>query len=73
MAGAAAAELGSPEYVRLVERGGRRRASARPKKEQQRLEQAIAQLPELKQKQAEAAQRAGHGSVDSRFGSGSRG
>ena len=28
---------------------------------QQRLEQAIAQLPELKQKQAEAAQRAGQG------------
>src|SRR5208282_1182854 len=35
--------------------------SQRHVEEQQRLEQAIAQLPELKQKQAEAAQRAGRG------------
>lgn len=38
------------------QRAPRRRAA---KEKQQRLEQAIAQLPELKQKQAEAAQKAG--------------
>jgi transposase len=40
------------------QRAARRRAA---KEKQQRLEQAIAQLPELKQKQAEAAQKAGSG------------
>ena len=40
---------------------------------QQRLEPAIAQLPELKQKQAEAAQRAGKGNCRIRSGPSSRG
>jgi transposase len=40
------------------QKAARRRAA---ESQQQRLEQAIAQLPELKQKQAEAAQRAGKG------------
>jgi transposase len=40
------------------QKGARRRAA---KQRQQRVEEAIAQLPELKQKQAEAAQRAGQG------------
>ncbi len=40
------------------QRAARRRAA---QEKQQRLEQAIAQLPELKRKQAEAAQRAGQG------------
>jgi transposase len=40
------------------QRAARRRAA---KEKQQRLEQAIAQLPELKQKQAEAARQAGSG------------
>jgi transposase len=40
------------------QKGARKRAA---ESRQQRLEQAIAQLPELKQKQAEAAQRAGRG------------
>jgi transposase len=40
------------------QRAARRRAA---KEKQQRLEQAIAQLPELKQKQEEAAQKAGSG------------
>jgi transposase len=40
------------------QRAARRRAA---KEKQQRLEQAIAQLPELKQKQAETAKRAGQG------------
>jgi transposase len=40
------------------QKAARRRAA---ESRQQRLEQAIAQLPELKQKQAEAAQRAGKG------------
>ncbi len=35
---------------------------------QQRLEQAIAQLPELKQKQAEEAQRAGKGKCGDQIG-----
>jgi hypothetical protein len=42
----------------LRQKGARKRAAA---SRQQRLEQAIAQLPELKKKQAEAAQRAGKG------------
>ncbi len=40
------------------QKAARKRAA---KERQQRLEQAIAQLPELKQKQAEAERRAGHG------------
>jgi transposase len=53
-------QVDSPEYVAL---GARKRAVRRrvAAEKQQRLEQAIAQLPELKQKQAEAAQRAGQG------------
>jgi transposase len=53
-------QVDSPEYVALSARkkAVRRRVAA---EKQQRLEQAIAQLPELKQKQAEAAQRAGQG------------
>ena len=42
----------------LRQRAARRRATA---EKQQRLQQAIAQLPELKQKQAEAARKAGSG------------
>jgi hypothetical protein len=50
----------SPEHARLSarQRAARRRAA---EEKQQRLEQAMAQLPELKQKQDEAARRAGHG------------
>lgn len=44
--------------VTLRQKGARERAAA---SRQQRLEQAIAQLPELKEKQAEAAKRAGKG------------
>ena len=44
--------------VTLRQKGARERAAA---SRQQRLEQAIAQLPELKKKLAEAAQRAGKG------------
>ena len=40
------------------QRAARRRAA---KEKQQRLEQAIAQLPELRRKQAEAAEKAGQG------------
>jgi len=40
------------------QKAARQRAA---KEKQQRLEQAIAQLPELKRKQAEAAEKAGHG------------
>jgi transposase len=54
------AQVDSPEHAALSARqlSARKRAAA---EKQQRLEQAIAQLPELKQKQAEAARRAGHG------------
>ncbi len=53
------------------QKAARKRAA---EERQQRLEQAIAQLPELKQsEQAEAAQRAGQGSVGRRFASGNRG
>ena len=54
------AQVDSPEHAALSERqrAARKRAAA---EKQQRLEAAIAQLPELKQKQAEAARRAGHG------------
>jgi transposase len=54
------AQVDSPAYAALTARqqGARKRAAAEKLK---RLEQAIAQLPELKQKQAEAARRAGQG------------
>jgi len=54
-------QLDNPEYSAALsakQRAMRQRAAA---EKQQRLEQAIAQLPELKQKQAEAAQKAGRG------------
>src|SRR5260370_1407405 len=53
-------QVDSPEHASRTagQRAARKRAAA---DQQQRLEQAIAQLPELKQKQAEAARRAGHG------------
>jgi transposase len=54
-------ELENPEKsagLSTRQRAARRRAA---QEKQQRLQQAIAQLPELKQKQAEAAQRAGAG------------
>ncbi len=49
---------GQSAAVTLRQKGARKRAA---ESRQQRLEQAIAQLPELKKKQAEAAQRAGKG------------
>jgi transposase len=53
-------QVDSPEYAALSARqhAARKRAAA---EKLERLEQAMAQLPELKHKQAEAAQRAGHG------------
>ena len=54
-------QLECPEYsagLSTKQRAARRRAA---EEKQQRLEQAIAQLPELKQKQAEAARKAGRG------------
>jgi transposase len=54
-------QLENPETSAALssrQRAARRRAA---KEKQQRLEQAIAQLPELKQKQAEAARQAGQG------------
>jgi len=53
-------QVDSPEHAALSarQRGARKRAAA---ERQRRLEEAIAQLPELKQKQAEAARRAGRG------------
>src|SRR5216684_4691681 len=54
-------QLENPESsagLSMKQRAARRRAA---KEKQQRLEQAIAQLPELKQKQAEAARKAGGG------------
>jgi transposase len=53
-------QVDSPEYARLTARqqAARRRGAI---EKQQRLEQAIEQLPELKRKQAEAEQRAGQG------------
>jgi transposase len=53
-------QVDSPEYAALSarQRAARKRAAA---EKQQRLEQAIAQLPELQQKQTEAARRAGDG------------
>ncbi len=54
------AQVDSPEHASLSaqQRAARKRAAA---EKLERLEQAIAQLPELKHKQAEAARRAGHG------------
>jgi transposase len=53
-------QVDSPAYAALTARqkAARRRAAA---EKQQRLQQAIAQLPELQQQQADAAQRAGQG------------
>ncbi len=53
-------QVDSPEHAALSarQRAARKRAAA---EKQQRLQEAIAQLPELKQRQAEAARRAGHG------------
>lgn len=53
-------QVDSPEYAALSaqQRAARKRAAA---EKQQRLQQAIAQLPELKQKQEEAEKRAGQG------------
>jgi transposase len=53
-------QLDLPEYAALSARRKAARKRAVEEK-QQRLEQAIAQLPELKQKQAEAERRAGQG------------
>lgn len=53
-------QVDSPEYARLTARqkAARQRAAM---ERQQRLEAAMAQLPELKQRQAEAEKRAGQG------------
>jgi transposase len=54
-------QVESPEYSAALSAkqvAARQRAA---EEKQKRLQQAIEQLPELKQKQAEAAQRAGHG------------
>jgi len=53
-------QVDSPAHAALSarQRAARKRAAA---EKQQRLQEAIAQLPELKQRQAEAARRAGHG------------
>ena len=60
------AQVDSPEHAALSarQRAARKRAAV---DKQQRLEQAIAQLPELKQKQAEAARRAGRGKCGERI------
>jgi uncharacterized protein (DUF342 family) len=53
-------QVDSPEHAALSarQRAARKRAVV---EKLERLEQAIAQLPELKRKQAEAARQAGHG------------
>jgi transposase len=53
-------QVDSPEHASLSarQRAARKRAAA---EKLERLQQAIAQLPQLKRKQAEAARRAGHG------------
>jgi transposase len=54
-------QLECPEFSAALsarQRAARQRAAT---EKQQRLQQAIAQLPELKQKQAQAAEKAGHG------------
>ena len=63
------AQVDSPAHAALSsrQRGARKRAAA---EKQQRLQQAIAQLPELQQKQAEAARRAGHGQSGERIRAG---
>ena len=53
-------QVDSPEYARLTARQKAARQRAAMEK-QQRLEAAMAQLPELKQRQAEAEKRAGQG------------
>ena len=53
-------QVDSPEYARLTARQKAARQRAAVEK-QHRLEQAIEQLPELKQKQSEAEKRAGDG------------
>jgi len=53
-------QVDTPEYARLTARQQAARQRAAIEK-QHRLEQAIEQLPELKQKQAEAEKRAGQG------------
>ncbi len=53
-------QVDSPAYARLTARQKAARARGVEEK-QQRLEEAMAQLPELKQRQAEAEQRAGQG------------
>jgi transposase len=53
-------QVDSPEYARLTARQHAARQRATVEK-QQRLEAAIAQLPELKRRQAEAEKRAGQG------------
>lgn len=53
-------QVDSPEYARLTARQKAARQRAAIEK-QQRLEAAMAQLPELKQRQAEAEKRAGRG------------
>src|SRR6266542_1076802 len=65
-------QVDSPEYARLTARQAAARKRAAIEK-QQRLEAAIAQLPELKRKQEEAERRAGRASMDRRSGSDSRG
>jgi transposase len=61
-------QLENPESSAALssrQRAARRRAA---KEKQQRLEQAIAQLPELQQKQAEAARKAGQGKRGQKIG-----
>ena len=65
-------QLESPESSAALsarQRAARQRAA---KEKQKRLEQAIAQLPELKQKQAEAARKAGRASAGKRSATRSR-
>lgn len=54
-------QLENPEYSGGLSRKQRAARERAAQEKQQRLEQAIAQLPELKRKQAEAAQKAGGG------------
>ncbi len=56
--------LAQSAAVTTRQKAARKRAA---ESRQQRLEQAIAQLPELKKKQAEAAQRAGKGKCGDKF------
>lgn len=54
-------QLENPEYSAALSARQRAVRQRVAREKQQRLEQAIAQLPELKQKQAQAAQKAGQG------------